>query len=437
MIKIVYILLCMTQNIHKKFYEPQLVMSIHGILSTGKWQTKLSEIIRRKGLVSTEYNYGFTVRFDSFKVNNLVNNFKEWYFRIIEDQSNAIDIRYPYYRPSIVAHSLGSWIIVKALQKYPEIKFDKIFLHGSIVPHDFDWYSLILQDQVNKVITEKSKKDLIVRLGFMITGKFKPCCTNGFLQQSTYLKYEDVTHFRHSDFQYKNRFIAQMDKHLYEAPVQLKVVEGGELDMKIINRYFKQTRKIDFDVYGPDYQNDPISLDVVKSWAEVEKNIWSFMIDSYSGKVLGYINTMIIDDETMDNFLTGNLKESDIKASNIKMFSMSGNVNVLIMSIALSKMIKQNYGGLLSSKPGELLITALSHKLSKTLGKNKKLNKIASVAWSPVGENLCKSFGMNKTTTKYMQHPIYCISRAELKKKSAKDVHPLCSWWLNRIKEKT
>src|SRR6267154_1207634 len=57
-------------------------------------------------------------------------------------------------RPSVVAHSLGSWIVCNTLVKYEDVRFDKVLLTGSILPTDFDWASLFARDQVGSVRNE-------------------------------------------------------------------------------------------------------------------------------------------------------------------------------------------------------------------------------------------------------------------------------------------
>lgn len=45
------------------------------------------------------------------------------------------------------------------MQKYPDMRFDKIILCGSILPIDFDWSTLFDRDQVNFVRNEYGLRD--------------------------------------------------------------------------------------------------------------------------------------------------------------------------------------------------------------------------------------------------------------------------------------
>jgi len=94
---------------------------------------------------STPYKYAYKVfRVLRYQIDNDAENFRDWYFNITDDANFGLKIAEPFHRPSIMAHSLGTWILVKMLSKYPEVKFDKIFLFGSIIPANFDWFQLLL-----------------------------------------------------------------------------------------------------------------------------------------------------------------------------------------------------------------------------------------------------------------------------------------------------
>lgn len=408
-------------------------MSIHGYLSTGKWQVTATDASINSGLKSIEYKYGFTIF--PWLNNYRAKKFNKWYQSEVVKSEHGLKVDEPFHRPSIVAHSLGTWIIAKALKKYPDIKFDKIFLHGSIIPREYDWYKLILNDQVNKIIVEKTKNDSVIKWGFFLTGSRFPSSQYGFIQKSSFIKYEEVDNFGHSDFQYSKRLQSQFALHLKDIPTQLKVIHGSELEMFSLKKYFNSTLKIDKHNYGVEYEENPVTIERAIEWAQVEKNIWSFIINSYNKDVVGYINILALDDETYTKFKTGNLTEDDIRANNICAFDIQGNLNLVIMSIALNEYVLTKTGSVLNSKPGELLIFTLSRKILELTGHGKRLNSITSVAWTDIGEKLCKSFGMIRTDYNYSNHPIYSVTVDELKRKNMDEVRPLCKWWINQIKK--
>jgi serine/threonine-protein kinase len=66
-------------------------------------------------------------------------------------------------RPSIVAHSFGTYILGNAMLKYDWLRFEKIILCGSILPKDFPWDKLIERGQVQVVRNEHGVQDIWVR----------------------------------------------------------------------------------------------------------------------------------------------------------------------------------------------------------------------------------------------------------------------------------
>ncbi len=293
-----------------------------------------------------------------------------------------------------------------------------------------------MKDQVGQVITETSKKDWLIRFSWLVTKSGSPCGRFGFKQKSTFSKEIDVTDFSHSDFNDKNRFEKQFLLHLFDEPVQLKVVHGGDLDMRTILKYFKDTELIDKEAYGNDYNNSkPVTLDMAKQWALMEKNIWSFMIETFNETVVGYFNVMAVDDATMDKFVLGQISEADILANNIKRFEQGTHLNIIIMAVSLDTQTQERWGGVIGSKPGELITAALSDKLVNITNNGSKLKRIACIAWTPAGQGLCDAFGLIQTSNTILGHPIYGITAEELSKLTSSDVNSVCYWYLRRIQQ--
>lgn len=222
------------------------MMSIHGWASKGKWQNELTISLNRNHILSAPYNYGFRFfRASPWHIGRLVRKFRDWYFLTVDSQELGLQITDPLNRPSIMVHSLGTWIVARAIQKYPKIKFDKIFLFGSIIPSDFDWYNLIINDQVNSIIYEKANSDGVVPWSFIFTGSFNPSSKKGFSQESPFVEPVMVTKFGHSDFQYSERFKTYIQQRLYKEPHLLSIKRGRDLNHEQIKEYFKETLRID------------------------------------------------------------------------------------------------------------------------------------------------------------------------------------------------
>lgn len=184
-------------------FTPVVITSLHGFKSHGKWQTKFAETISNEGIHVATFDYGyqlFQCLIPGFKC-RLINEFYTQYSRLINDKRHNIDNSNTQKRASIVVHSLGSYILCHAMLKYPDIKFDKIIICGSIVHKDFDWDLLVKRNQVFYIKNEFSKSDKIVRWGKVLSlfnaGKSG---WKGFDYNYSLFEQENFEHFEHSSF---------------------------------------------------------------------------------------------------------------------------------------------------------------------------------------------------------------------------------------------
>lgn len=409
-------------------------MSIHGYKSKGKWQDSLAECIKAENLISLPYKYGYKLfRILPHHIKNDVEKFRDWYFSVVDDATYGLKITEPFHRPSIIAHSLGTWIVAKALMKYPEIKFDKIFLFGSIIPEKFDWFKLILGDQVNSVIYEKAKRDTIAPLGLIFTGSTRPCGTRGFIQKSSFLKEETFSLFGHSDFNYKAHFKEYIIKRLNETPHQLSIIPGRKLSEQRVKKYFKETGDIDKILYPLEYTQNEITVDKGIEWFRIEKDIWSFVVNSYTKAVLGYINAMPVNEETYNLFCSGNLLEKDIRASEIQDYDTASNYYLIILSIAIKKSVLNEETIITKGRIAEILIMSFIYKINLHNGSTNKLKKMAAFAWSSEGRKLCEGFCMTKVDTHSQSFPLYEIDFGTFTADKIKNANFMSSWWYKEL----
>lgn len=406
-------------------------MSIHGYLSNGSWQTTLDSSLEDINIVHKPYKYGFKLfKILPYHINKDVLKFRDWYFKTTSEMHLKIDE--PFHRPSIISHSLGSWILAKAMIKYPELKFDKVFLNGSIVPADFDWFKLILRGQVNSIICETSENDKVVPYSFIFTGKFNPCARYGIFQKSSFIKEENIAEYGHSTFQYDAHFKQYVLKRLKDIPHQLCVVNGSDTDEKAIKKIFKQSNDIDKSIYPEQYNDSPIAFETALGWYRIEKNIWSFVKNIYTDDILAYINSVPVDDETYKKFMTGELNEAELRSNEIQELETSKNYNLIILSIAIKKNLKYEESTLHKGRIAEILIMAAITKISSYNKRKIKLKKIGAVAWSAEGEKLCKGFCMAKIENSKGEFPFYEIDLKKINRKLVAEANFMSKWWFKK-----
>jgi len=414
-------------------YLPDTVMSIHGWLANGKWQNNLNLELGKKGLKSAPYDYRFKLW--PWVGDRRVEKFQQWYASIINSRDHDLNLDNHYKRPSIMAHSLGTWILAKALLKYPEIKFDKIFLFGSIIPAEYDWFKLILNDQVKDVYNETTGKDKVASSSFLVTRNTKPSANHGFQQQSAFIINSHNPYFGHSSFQYASHFVDYIkNKLMGHPPHSLIIVQGGSINDRLIaQNYLAQGTEIDQIVYNDKiYQACPVSIIKLMEWFEIENDIWTFMINTQINEVDGYINAIPVNKATYERFFSGELQEDQIKAEDILNYQTCREYYLLILSIAVQKSEKEGFI-LHRGKRAELLILAMVDKIEKYRLQGVLLRKMCAIAWTDMGSLLCRSIGMEKSTVDNTGHPIYEIDLDNLNEDKIKETHPVCRWWYKKI----
>ncbi len=408
-------------------------MSIHGYWSKGEWQSTLNQALidANTSVIHKPYSYGMKIlKIFPYHINKDVVKFRDWYFEEVKKMHLKIDE--PFHRPSIIAHSLGSWILAKALLTYSELKFDKIYLHGSIVPADFDWFKLILRGQVNSIICETSENDSIVKFGYVFTGKLKACGKHGIYQKSSFIKEVPISEYGHSTFQYKAHFKKHTLDRLYEVPHQLEVVNGSDTDVKEIKKIFKESNDIDHSIYSEDYTDSPIELETVLNWYRIEKDIWSFVKNIYTGKILAYINAVPVDDETYSKFMKGELNENNLSPNDILMLDTASSYNLIVLSIAIKKKLAKEENTLHKGRIVEILLMTAITKINGYNKKSKKIKKIGAIAWTPEGEKLCKGFCMTKIVSANMDYPRYEINLKKINRKLLSEANFMSKWWFRK-----
>jgi hypothetical protein len=133
------------------------VLSLHGIRSRGAWQKELTSQLNRVGFNCLPLDYGNFLALElliPFLRARKIKWFLQEYTRHVQGADP---------RPSIVAHSFGTYIVAGALRRYPELKFDRVIFAGSIVASSFDWANYIPQ-QVRAVLNDSGGRDFWVWL---------------------------------------------------------------------------------------------------------------------------------------------------------------------------------------------------------------------------------------------------------------------------------
>jgi pimeloyl-ACP methyl ester carboxylesterase len=178
----------------------RIVMSIHGMRSQGEWQVQIVPCFEGiDGLIYRIHNYGYVKFYEpaiESQRDKVVAEFVEFY----KKQTDGTNIR-----PSIIAHSYGTWILCEAMSRYPEMRFDRMILCGSVVECDFKWAQYLDGGkQVFQVLNEKAgSDDTVARLRKDLYRRFLPGSgpsgLDGFSYKSSELQERSYPKYEHSD----------------------------------------------------------------------------------------------------------------------------------------------------------------------------------------------------------------------------------------------
>jgi L,D-transpeptidase-like protein len=133
-----------------------VVITLHGIRTRAKWQKAFDEELSRSGFICVSRDYGwFSVL--PFLLQRQRDQKVSWFI----EEYQKITARSPGLVPSVVAHSLGTYIVARAItESAGQVKFDKIIFCGSIVPETFPWSRIIKAGLASEVLNDCAYLDL-------------------------------------------------------------------------------------------------------------------------------------------------------------------------------------------------------------------------------------------------------------------------------------
>lgn len=115
-----------------------VILLIHGIRDIGAWQNKVSRNLSQVGTVVEQIRYGYypEVRF-LFPLDLSYGPVNKILKRI-----RALKNQYPNAKMSVVAHSFGTYVFLKALKQDSDLEFWKVIFCGSVADDQFEWSEL-------------------------------------------------------------------------------------------------------------------------------------------------------------------------------------------------------------------------------------------------------------------------------------------------------
>lgn len=178
-----------------------VVISIHGIRTRGTWQKEITPALNYAGFTHVPLDYG---RFGLLR------------FLWRPSRQKQVDAFREAYRlhgaklasgsPSLIAHSLGSYIVTEAMAKY-NLRFDQMLLCGAIVKRDYDWDTAHASNIVKRVLNDCGSLDIWARLAESVLSDAGQAGLKGFLRTAGgNVVNRDHARFGHSDYFYEQNY---------------------------------------------------------------------------------------------------------------------------------------------------------------------------------------------------------------------------------------
>jgi pimeloyl-ACP methyl ester carboxylesterase len=177
------------------------VLSLNGIRTRGVWQKDLVPVLARHGFIPYALDYGSFSIF-KFASRRARDRKLEW----LRSEYERVTTDCGVQRPSVVAHSFGTYLVAGLLAKYPNLLFDKVIFAGSIVDRRYDWASKLGAGQVNFVRNDYGSLDRWPKLARYLVRDSGASGTDGFTGEHPALLQQRFPKHRHSDYFHRRHF---------------------------------------------------------------------------------------------------------------------------------------------------------------------------------------------------------------------------------------
>lgn len=377
----------------------QVVISIHGIRTDGYWQKTLEDILRKEEIIHKPFNYG---------------KYNIWQFLRTRSNDKIVERFYEFYsaveqaygtRPSVVAHSFGTYVVGYCLLKRPHIKLNKLILCGSILPEKFDWSTLLARNQINQMLNESSKRDFWVRIAKYFVSKTGLTGYVGLAYKSANF-FQRRLEYKHSDYFTGNHMRQNWIPFLIEPAPTFEIEQGRDLTLAQQEEALAQCRKIDLEFFK-EGANIPLFEDISQKWLSVNGDLYTFCFKDRTNEIVGYINAIPVSDQTFESIKSGFTLDEEIMDSDVIPFTRNQKLKMYFLAISTKPDMRHYRGGLINVV-GERLFAAFFYKLME-YWKNDRImiTEFLATAWTPPGQKICEELGMKEIGKDKYGHPIY------------------------------
>src|SRR3954447_19987355 len=113
-----------------------IILLVHGIRDQGEWQDEVARVLKQlPGVEVFPIGFGYLNLF-AFLFPFI---WRQRAIAEVERKFNAAVAECPGAKVSVIAHSFGTYAVVKLLERRTDIRLLRLVLSGSIVPRTFLW----------------------------------------------------------------------------------------------------------------------------------------------------------------------------------------------------------------------------------------------------------------------------------------------------------
>lgn len=397
--------------------KPPPVIAVHGLRSHGEWHKILGKLLSARGIPFVSHPLGrLPIYAPLLPVGHRarIDAFYDAFQALCKSREYRIDLSDPQKRPSVVAHSYGTYIVANALLKYADLRLDKLILVGSALPIRFDWSPILMRDQVSCVLHEIGQRDQIIKIAALlerlglVSISIGGSGAEGFIQKDPAIIVRRHEYFDHRDYLRERHIETHWLPLLTRASPNLKIRHGGDIaDQATAIRYFRDTGPLDNQVFGDDTSYEEVPDSTALQWMEINPDIYTFLIDTSTDRARGYVNLMPIERRVFEQIKRGGINDAMISPKTVQPFTKNCDLVAYIMSLAMHPDARRLDEGLHSVGLHRLMNGVCNKLLDLANNDDVRIVEIVSVGWKPDGVRLCELLGMRKISTDSDGHPVY------------------------------
>lgn len=394
----------------------QVVITVHGIRTHAKWQKSVTPILGEAGRIVIPHDYGNFGLWKFLRKKSRdaeIERFRALYEQIVTNRNYGLDPDDHVKRPSVVAHSFGTYIVAHCLRKHDYVRLDKILLCGCILRQDFDWSELFARDQANHVLNLCCMKDPWVPRAGKLVHDAGDSGVQGFWYWGSLVETEKREDCSHSDFFTEGDVRGRWVKFLSRAPAQYKILHSRNVStQEELIQTLNNMHELDVRVFRdcPHFEDADLPRGISTKWIEINNDIYTFLVERANARSVGYINAMPVSDECFKSILAGTKADKEITADDLRSYEPNAAISLYLMSIAVDP-DHQKHGGGLDSEALEHLINGMIGKLMYyAMNRNLRVKQIAAVGWTAIGRKLCERLGMKKVSDDKYENPVFLIN---------------------------